>query len=104
MGRREGSRDNPMLTGVALGGHRAAQGFFNFSTSFPNSCLRKTNTGLPKGGKRELCWLSANRIERHTSSAHPPPNVGLKLLRELGVYKASPNSNSLRQKLHDSKK
>lgn len=93
-----------MLTEVVLGGYRAAQGFFRFSTSFPNSCLEKSNTGLPKGGRRELCWLSAKRIERHTSSAHPPPNVGLKLLRKLDVHKASPNSSSSWQKLHHSKK
>lgn len=85
-------------------GVRRAEDSFCFPTSFPSSYLEKSNTGLLKRGRRGLSWLSAKRIERHTSSAHPPPNVRLKLLRKMGVHKASPNSSSLWQKLHHSKK
>lgn len=59
---------------------------------------------MPKGGRREQCWLSAEGIEGQTSSAHPPPNIKLKLGRNLGVHKASPNGSSPWQKYYHSKK
>lgn len=52
---KKGSRDKPVLTEAVLGGHRAAQGLFYFSSPYPNSCSEKSNTRLPKGGRRELC-------------------------------------------------
>lgn len=42
-----------MLAEAVLGGHRAAQGLFYFSTPHLNSCSEKSNTRLPKGGRRE---------------------------------------------------
>lgn len=36
-GGRTGSKDDPTLTEVVLQGHRAAQGFFPLSASFPSS-------------------------------------------------------------------
>lgn len=70
----------------------------------PAPTFRGNNTGMPKGGRRELCWLSAKGIEGQTSSAHPPPNVKPKLGRNLGVHKASPNGSSPWQKSYHSKK
>lgn len=52
---KKGSWDKPMLTEAVLGGHRAAQGLFYFSTPYTNSCSKKSNTTLPKGGRKELC-------------------------------------------------
>lgn len=48
--------------------------------------------------------LAAKRMGRHTSSACLLPKVRLKLLRNLGVHKALPNSSSPWQELYRSKK